>query len=406
MLDIKYIRENKELVKTACKNKGYVVDIEKLLKLDSARKKLLQEIETLRATQKKERDIAKAKKIKANIVKNETELNKILPEYEKVLYLVPNVPAVEAPIGKDDKENKVLKQIGKPKNFSFAPKEHFELGEALDLLDTARGVKIGGTRSYVLKGKMLELEQAVLRLALDITKKHGFTLMNVPVIVNKEVLVGSGFFPFGAEDVYEISENKYLVGTSEASLVYYHAKEVLNEKELPKQLAAITTCFRKEAGTYGKDTKGIVRVHQFNKVETVVLCKPEEGRAWFEKMFKMAEEIVKALELPYQIVDICTGDMGAKNKKQYDIEVWFAGQGKYRESHSCSWLGDYQGRRANIRYNDKQGNKIFVHTLNNTAIATPRILGAILEYNQQKDGSITIPKALQKYTDFVKINSK
>lgn len=228
--------------------------------------------------------------------------------------------------------------------------------------------------------------------------------MNVPVLVREEALYGSGFFPFGKEDIYKVNDDElYLVGTSEASLVYYYSGETLAEADLPKLLSGITTCFRKEVGTYGKDTKGVIRVHQFNKVEQVVLCKPEDWERMFNFILGIAERIISSLGLPYRLIEICTGDMGAKNAKQIDVEVWFPGQGKYRETHSCSYLSDFQARRANIKYRDEKGNKQYVHTLNNTGIATPRVLGAILENYQQKDGSILVPEVLQKYTGFNKI---
>jgi seryl-tRNA synthetase len=414
MLDIKFIRENPDVVKKAAENKGYKVDIDKLLVLDKDRRKILTEVEELRTKQNiiskvkgvkpTEKQIADSKKIKAQIEELTPKLSKIDDEYDKLMLLVPNIPTADSPVGKDESDNVEIKKVGKVPNFDFPVKDHSELGYEHNLLDTERAVKIGGTRSYILKNELVILEQSVLRFALDTIRGEGFTVMNVPVLVREEALVGSGFFPFGKEDVYQVNQDDlYLVGTSEASLVYYNSGETIPESELPKLHSGITTCFRKEVGTYGKDTKGFVRVHQFNKVEQVVLCRPEEWEKMFNFILGISERIITELGLPYRLLQICTGDMGAKNAKQVDIEVWFPGQGKYRETHSCSYLTDFQARRANIKYRDDKGNKFFVHTLNNTGIATPRILGAILENYQQKDGSILIPEVLQKYTGFKKI---
>ncbi|MDD3480680.1 MAG: serine--tRNA ligase [Patescibacteria group bacterium] len=404
MLDIKYIRENKEAVKKGAEAKGYDVDLEKLLKVDDKRTKLIEKRDKLRSQLKFEgkpskEQLTKAKKIKKELQAVEEEYNKIEKEWYHLMLLVPSIPSNESPVG-DESKNKVIKTVGKAPEKKTVPKDHVELGDALDLLDIERGVKIGGTRSYILENQLVVLEQALLRLALDTVIKEGFRVMNVPVLVKEEALVGSGFFPFGKEDVYEVDEGLYLVGTSEASLIYLHSGEILNEFELPKLLSGISACFRREVGTYGKDNRGIIRVHQFNKVEQVVLCKESEWKKSFDFILNIAESIVRGLELPYRIVNVATRDMGAKNIYQNDIEVWFPSQNKYRETHSCSYLGDFQSRRANIKYRDDDGDKHFVHTLNNTAVATPRILAACLENWQQKDGSITIPKALQKYTHF------
>lgn len=413
MLDIKYIRENKKIVEDAAKNKGYKVDIDKLLKLDDERRELLLRVEGLRNKQNQLSDtkgkkpsadeIAKSKALKADIEKIAPKLAEIEKKFTELMLLVPNVPSADSPIGKDESENVEIKKVGKVPEFKFPVKDHVELGYEHNLLDMERAVKIGGTRSYITKNELVILEQSLLRYALDVIRAEGFDIMNVPVLVREEALVGSGFFPFGKEDVYQIEDNTYLVGTSEASLVYYHSGEVLADSQLPRLISGITTCFRKEVGTYGKDTKGIVRVHQFNKVEQVVLCKPEDSDKMFEKILGISEKIVSSLGLPYRLLQICTGDMGAKNAKQIDIEVWFPGQNKYRETHSCSALTDYQARRANIKYVDENGNKALVYTLNNTGIATPRILGAIIENGQQADGSIKIPEVLIKYTGFKEI---
>jgi seryl-tRNA synthetase len=406
MLDINFIRQNLEKVKNGAKNKGYEVDFEKLLKLDDERRELIVKIDELRAMRNKigKDDREKGLKIKKDLQEIEPKQKEIEKEFMELLLKVPNIPSDDSPIGKSEKENVEIKKVGDTPKFDFKIKDHVELGEKLNIIDLDRAVKIGGTRSYILKNELTILEQSILRFAIDKVREKGFEIMNVPILVDKNTLIGAGFFPFGREDVYEVNEkDKFLVGTSEASLVFYHSGEILEKKDLPRKLLGITTCFRKEAGTYGKDTKGIIRVHQFNKVEQVVLCNENDGEKMFDFILGISESIVKDLKLPYRLMRMCTGDMGPKNYKQIDLEVWFPAQNKYRETHSCSYLTDYQGRRSNIRYNDSKGKKHFVHTLNNTAIATPRILAALMENYQQKDGSIKIPEVLQKYTGFKEI---
>lgn len=416
MLDINFIKENITLVKKGAQLKGYSADlfVDKVVELDEKRKPLVKVVEELRS-QRNElsqnikgkpnlKVIEKVKELKEVLIKKEEELRRIEEELRKNLLNIPNYPNEDVLVGKSDKENKPIKVVGEPKKFDFKIKDHTQIGKDLDIIDVERGVKIGGTRSYILKKEMVILEQSLLRYAMDLVREAGFDLMNVPVLVKEDVLVGAGFFPFGREDVYEVNEkDQFLVGTSEASLVFYHSGEILKESQLPRLMSGITSCFRKEAGTYGKDTQGVVRVHQFNKVEQVVLCKQEDWQKMFDLILGVSEKLVSSLSLAYRIVEICTGDLGAKNAKQVDLEVWFPAQDKYRETHSCSYLRDYQGRRSNIKYKDEDGNKKFVHTLNNTAVATPRILAAVLENYQQKDGSVKVPDVLVKYTGFSEI---
>lgn len=416
MLDIKFIRENTETVKKAAEQKGYKVEIEKLLKLDEEKRELQTKIEELRTEQNK-LNKGQTGKPSPEVIETSKKLReKIdllapgLVEMEKAfndLYLrVPSVPWEGAPDG-DEANNKEIKIVGEPKKFNFPILDHVDLGVKNNILDIEAGVKIGGTRAYILKNELVILEQSLLRYAMDIIRKEGFEIMNVPVLVKKDVLYGSGFFPFQEEDIYQVNEDDlYLVGTSEASLVYYHSGQTLPEASLPKLLSGISTCFRREVGTYGKDNRGIVRVHQFNKVEQVVLCKEEDWEKMFTFILGISERIVSNLGLPYKIIEIAKGDMGAKNIRQNDIEVWFPAQEKYRETHSCSYLGDYQARRAGLKYRDDSGEKHFLHTLNNTGIATPRILGAILETYQKEDGSIEVPEVLQKYTGFKEIRGE
>ncbi len=410
MLDINYIRENQKIVEKSAQSKGYKINVKELLDLDESRRDLLKGIENLRQDQNKisqnvqgkpgKSDIERSKAIKKQLDTLEGKLKEVLPKYNELLLLVPNVASSDTPIGKNENDNVVRKTVGKIAKSKAETPNHQDIAQKLNLMDNERAVKIGGNRAYILKNQLVILEQAIIRYALDTVQKEGFDIMSVPVMVRGEALVGSGFFPFGEEDVYKLEKDLYLVGTSEASLVYYHADETLAESELPKLLSGITPCFRREVGAYGKDTKGVFRVHQFNKVEQVVLTKPKDAEKMFNFILGLSEKIVSSLGLPYRVIQICTGDLGAKNAKQYDIEVWFPSQMKYRETHSCSWLTDYQARRANIKYRDDDGNKFFVHTLNNTAIATPRILAAILENNLQKDGSIKVPEVLTKYTGF------
>lgn len=274
-----------------------------------------------------------------------------------------------------------------------------ELGELLGILDTKRGAKIGGFRSYFVLGAGMQLEQAVLRYALDFMIKQGFTPMSVPVMVNKDYFVGTGYFPWGTEDHYATQDGQALIGTAEVSLTSYYADEILKESDLPVKLVGMSPCYRREIGSYGKDTRGVFRVHYFNKVEQVVLVPEGEdiSREWHEKMLGYVETILQNLELPYRVLLMCTGDMGPGQRKKYDVETWFPSNSAYKETHSDSYFLDFQARRLNIRYADKEGNLKFVSTLNNTVAATPRLLAAVLENYQQKDGSVLIPEVLKPY---------
>jgi seryl-tRNA synthetase len=302
-------------------------------------------------------------------------------------------------------------------NKGFAPRTHIELGESLGMLDVPRGVKMSGSRSYVLWGRLMQLHQAVLRLAFDfMVNQQGFTPVCVPVLVRDHVLVGTGFFPFGREQVYEVKETDrggnqdlFLTGTGEAGLMGLHQDEILDGRTLPRRYTTVSTCFRREAGASGKDTAGVFRIHQFDKVEQVVLCRAgtEEGRAWHAKMIGFVEWIMQRLELPYRLLQCCTADLGPKNADMIDIETWMPGRGEigpdgrpcgtYGETHSASRLDDYQCRRLNLRYRDEEGKIVFCHSLNNTVIASPRILIPILELYQNADGSVTVPQALRPH---------
>lgn len=418
MLDIKYIRANAEVVKAAVKNKNLTgtVDIDRLLAVDEDMRKVSVELDDLRAQRNQLDDqiksaksqeerapaIEKATALKPQIQELEAKLAELKPEFDKLMLWVPNVPAVDVPVADSEDGNVVLYEKGTKPTFDFQPKEHMDLAESLNLIDTKRGAKIAGFRGYFVTGRGMLLEQALLRYALDFMVEKGFTPMNVPIMVDKKWLTGTGYFPWGEDDHYYTQDNEGLVGTAEVSLTAYYADEVLEEKDLPIKLAGLSTCFRREVGSHGKDTKGVFRVHTFNKVEQVVLAVADEDetRKLHDQMRDYAEEILQGLGLHYHVLLMCTGDMGAGQRKKYDIETWFPGQNKFRETHSDSYFLDFQARRLNMRYRTKSGELKYVYTLNNTVAATPRLLAAVLENYQQKDGSIIVPEVLRKYTGF------
>jgi seryl-tRNA synthetase len=424
MLDIKYIRANAEVVKAAVKNKNLIgtVDIDRLLTVDEEMRKISTQLDELRsqrnilddqiksAKSQEERmpAIEKATALKPQIQELEAKLAEIKPEFDRLMLWVPNVPAADVPIADSEDGNVVLYEKGVKPTFDFEPKEHLELAENLGLIDTKRGAKIAGFRGYFVTGKGMLLEQALLRYALDFMVEKGFTPMNVPIMVDKKWLTGTGYFPWGEDDHYYTQDNEGLVGTAEVSLTAYYADEVLEEKDLPIKLAGLSTCFRREVGSHGKDTKGVFRVHTFNKVEQVVLAVADEDetRKLHDQMRDYAEQILQGLGLHYHVLLMCTGDMGAGQRKKYDIETWFPGQNKFRETHSDSYFLDFQARRLNMRYRTKSGELKYVYTLNNTVAATPRLLAAVIENYQQADGSIVVPEVLRKYTGFDVIEAK
>ena len=416
MLDIGFIRDNAETVKTACQNKNLDDKIiDQLLEVDQKRRELLADVEKLRADSnlnaKKIKEqvhqggrpdadlVAHGKKVKAELKKVEPELKDVEDGYLDLMLQVPNVPATDTPVGSDESGNIVIKTFGEKPTFDFNPLPHQELMENLDILDTKRAVRIAGFRAYYLKGDGVLLEQALLRYAMDILIGEGFTPMTVPVMVNKEAMVGTGYFPWGDEDHYKTQDGQILTGTAEVALTAYYMGETLTEKDLPLKIAGVSPCFRREVGAHGKDTAGIIRVHQFNKVEQVVytVADEEETRQWHDKMARLSERLLTDLGLSYQVLAMCTGDMGAGQRKKYDIETWFPAQNKYRETHSASYFNDFQARRLNIRYQAKDGSLKHVYTLNNTMAASPRLLAAIIENYQTAEGSIKVPEVLQPY---------
>ena len=409
MLDIKFIRQNPEIVKDGCRKKQVKVDIDKLLALDEKRRKLMQIVEKLRfekneisekMVREKQADlIEKAKKIKEEILKNEKLLKEIENDYQKLLYLVPNLPLASVPEGKDESENIVLREVGEIPRFDFKPKNHWEIGEALDLIDVKRAAKTSGTRFGFLKKEAALLEFALINFALENLLKESFIPLVPPVFIKPEMMRAMGYVERGEEEIYFLEkDNLYLIGTAEQIIGSMHANEIFDEKELPKRYLGFSTCFRREAGSYGKDTKGIFRVHQFDKLEMFVFCRPENSVREHQFLLSLEEKLMQKLEIPYRVVQMCTADLGDPAAAKYDIEAWFPGQGKYRETHSTSNCTDFQARRLNVRYRDSKTNKLeFVHTLNGTAFSIGRPILAILENYQQKDGSVKIPKVLQKY---------
>ncbi len=412
MLDIKFIRNNPDKVKKGCQKKQVKVDIDRILKLDEEKRECQRRLENLRAEQNKlsqqpTTDVSKlkkAKELKLRIRDLEKKLEPIEKELDFILYQIPNLPLDDVPVGKDEKGNVAGKKWGEPVKFKFKAKSHLEIGRSLDLIDIKRAAKVSGTRFSYLKREAALLEFALFGLSLEVLTKEGFVPVVPPVMIKPEMAKGMGYpEQFNGEEAYYIEkDNLFLVGTAEQSLGPMRANEVLDEKELPKRYVAFpSTSFRREAGTYGKETRGVFRVHQFDKVEMFSFCKPEDSRKEHEFFLKMEEKLMQRLSIPYRIVQMCTGDLGFPTAAKYDIEAWLPSEGEYRETHSTSNCTDFQARRLNIRYRDKETNKLeFVHMVNGTAFAIGRILIAIIENYQQKDGSVKVPKVLQKYLDF------
>ncbi|MEK7587466.1 MAG: serine--tRNA ligase [Patescibacteria group bacterium] len=404
MLDIKFIRENLELCKQAAKNKNRDVDWKGLLALDDKRRELIGKAEVIRAKRNSgekatsEEGRAAGRKLKQELKTIEDELRGVEEKFGLVMLTVPNVPDKSVPIGKDSSGNKEVKTWGKVPKFDYPVQDHIALAKSLDLIDFDRGAKVGGFRAYFLKNEAAQMEFSVLFYTFQKLIKKGYTPLIAPSLVKGFTLFGNGQFPWGAEEVYHLGKDDvYLAGTAEVPVTAYFADEVLNEKDLPKKFVAFSPCFRREAGSYGKDTKGVYRVHQFSKVEQVIISTNDMNNSFtlHEELLANAEEILQDLELPYRVLLMCTGDMGEPQVKKYDIETWMPGRKSYGETMSNSVMGDFQARRLKIRYKTKDDKTLFCHTLNNTAIASPRILIAILENYQQADGSIRIPKVLQ-----------
>lgn len=423
MLDPKIIIQNPDLVKEAARKKHVKFDVDHFIEVDDKRRALLTELEGIRAKKnaaseriqklegdEKKRAIDDMRAVGSEEKQLDEDLRRLEEEWKGLLLRSPGLISPQTPEGKDDSENVELYTWGEVPKWDFEIKDHITLGEELDIIDVERGVKIGGSRSYFLKNEGALLELAIMRYTVDKLMAKGFTLFLPPLMVNREAMVGTSYFPGGEEQAYALgvqrpemehieSDEKYLIGTSEVSVASYHSDEILAEKDLPKLYAGYSYCFRREAGTYGKDTRGLYRIHQFQKVEQVVLSKddPEEDKRLHEFLLKNAEEVLQDLKLPYRVVAVCSGDMGIGQYYKNDIETWMPSRNSYGETHSCSTFLDYQSRRLNIRYKDADGKMHFVHTLNNTCVASPRILIPVLEMYQNADGSVMVPEVLRPY---------
>ena len=408
MLDIKYIRENLEEVKKALGKKHTQFDLEKVLKLDGEKRKLETRLVILLTRQnelaRQQKKTEEAVEIKRMIKDLLPQLNETEEAYLEEASKIHNIPHESVP--SKDEGNKVEKEQGEIPKFDFKVKDNHELGKDLDIIDIERGVKVSGSRFYYLKNEAVLLEFALINYLIEKLTKKGFTGLIPPALVKEDAMFGTGFFPAEKKDIYHVNpdeDNLYLIGTAEVPMASYHSDEILNEDDLPKKYWGFSTCFRREAGTYGVDTRGIIRAHQFDKVEMFVFAKPQDSWQIFEELVKINEEIFQELELPYRLVNISGGELGAPNAKKIDGEVWFPSQEKYRELTSCSHDTDFQARRLNIKYRKKDGSTEYVHTLNDTALAIGRTIAAVLENFQQKDGSVKIPKILHQYLNFKEI---
>lgn len=413
MIDIKLIRENLELVKANCRRRGCNADIDQLAADDAAWRQMVQKTETLRAERNrlskecKDNPAAReqVKTLKTELETIEKETAALAEKVEKQLSWLPNLLAADVPDGKDDADNLELRKEGVIPQFDFKPRDHQELGELLDIIDTSRGAKVAQAGFYFWKGQGAILCQALFFWTQRELVKRGFINFLSPCAAKGKTLFGTGYLPFFADQTYELAgEDLALIGTSEQTLVGYHADETLDGDKLPLFYTAYTPCFRTESGSYGKASRGIFRVHQFNKVEQIVFCRPEDSPKYHGFCLENEEYLLKQLGIPYRVVNVCVGDMGAPGYKKYDIEAWFAGFAAYREVTSNTNLTDFQSRRLNIKFKDKDGNRDFVHTISATAM-TERAAIAILENFQQRDGSVIVPEVLRPFTGFDKIEA-
>lgn len=412
MLDIKFIRENKELITLGAQKKHMDFNVDALIEVDDKRRELLASIEKKKAEQndvsrkiigtpqeEKDKFVFAMQLVKNDLQKEEEKLREIMMEWQKLMVQVPNIPDMTVPEGDTDADNQEVKVWGDIPKFDFEPKDHIELMQKLGMLDLERGVKVAGFRGYFLKGDGALLQFALWQFVQEFfMKKGGFTPMIAPSLIRREPFIGTGYIPQSEEDLYKTQDGDFLSGTAEVPLMSYYADEVLDKKDLPIKLLGFSNAFRREAGSHGKDTKGILRVHEFFKFEQVVLCEASHAESvkYHEEINLNTEELTQALGLPYHVVANCGGDLGLGQVKKYDIEVWLPSEKKYRETGSASYFHDFQTRRLNIRYRDDEGKMKFVHSLNNTALSG-RPLIMIVENYQQADGSILIPEVLQKY---------
>ena len=413
MLDIKFIRENKEIVKAGAKKKHVEIDIDKLLEVDDGRLKALKEVEDLRAEVNRVsneigRDqngthkmqlIEEMRTVKEELKTKEEKLKETMKEWQRLMLQVPNVPDMSVPEGKTDVENKEIKTWGVKPEFQFEPKDHIEIMKNLRMADFDRGTKVHGFRGYFLVNDGARLSFAIWNYAIDFFLAKNFAPMIPPVVNRREAFLGTGWMPQGEEDLYKTQDGEYLAGTSEVPIMAYHGGEVLEAKCLPVRYLGFSPCFRREAGSHGRDVKGLIRVHEFFKVEQVILCAADHEASvkFHEEINRNTEEFIESLGIPYRTVINCGGDLGLGQVKKYDVEAWVPKEEKYREIGSASYFHDFQTRRLCIKYKDEQGETHYTHSLNATAIATPRILVSLVENFQQADGSVLIPEALQKY---------
>ena len=415
MLDMKFVRENPELVMEAVKRRNGNLDLTEFLELDKKRREITVQVETLKSERNTaSQEIGKLKKagqdateqmaaVRAlgdKIAEDDKELKEIEVRLKEILLTIPNIPADDVPVGADDSANPVVRTWGEPGKFDFEPKAHWDIGEGLNIIDFERGVKVSGARYIFYRGLGARLERAVISFFLDLhTEKHGYTEMFPPFIVNGASMQGTGQLPKFAEDMFKLENgDMYLIPTAEVPVTNYHRDEILTAAELPIRYTAYSGCFRAEAGAAGRDTRGLIRMHQFNKVELVKFTKPEESWNELERLTLDAEEVLQLLGLPYRVVRLCTGDLGFSSATTYDLEVWLPAANCYREISSCSNFLDFQARRANIRFRrDAKAKPEFVHTLNGSGVAVGRTVAAILENYQQADGSVIVPEVLRKY---------
>lgn len=414
MLDIKYIVENPEVVKEGFAKKGCTINVDELInlylevnKLKTSSQALAEEknrlSNSIKSASSEERPsiIAKSKAIGEQFKAEQEKLAAEQAKLDEIMWRVPNLPSPETPVGVDDSQNVVCRKVGEIPSFSFEPKDHVEIMEMNDWGELERIAKVCGSRTYAICDELARLELAIHLLVMDKLAGYGFKVITVPSISKEKPLYGQGYLPFAKDEIYYMPEDDvYLSGTAELILNSLRADEILTENELPILYAGFSPCFRREAGAAGKDTRGLTRVHQFMKTEQFVICKNDvaESEKWHKKLLQISEEVLQDLELPYQVLEVCTGDMGAPKYRQYDLEAWVPSQNCYRETHSCSNITEWQARRTNLRYRDNAEGKVrFVHTLNNTGIATPRALVPFLENHQQADGSVRIPEKLQPY---------
>jgi seryl-tRNA synthetase len=413
MLDIQYIRDHADQVRAAIRNKGFDLDLDELLSADQSRRDATTALEQKRARKnelsatipKASKDdrpklVDEAKQVRTEIEQLEPKLAEAQRRFQDLMLRVPSVPRPEVPVGKGEEHNVEVRRVGEPRKVDFKPKDHVELMTALGMVDWDGPRRFAGGRSYALTGDGALLEMAVLRLAVDTLIERGMTLVAPPVMVRERAMTGTGFFPLGREEAYAIpADEMFLIGTSEVPLVSMHCDTTIEHERLPLRYAGISPCFRREAGAHGKDTRGLYRVHQFTKVEQVVFCAPDEAVAekLHYELLGNAEAILAKLEIPYRVALACTGEIGLGQTRKHEVESWMPGRGAYAETHSCSTLGDFQARRSNIRVRLGDGSLGYPYTLNNTAIASPRILIPLLENHQNEDGSITLPKAMVPY---------